>query len=79
MLWLTLASVAVGTACGMLFRLPTFVIIWGIFAVAGLVASALIVWGPTLLHILVAAVALQVGYILGILARMAGYSRHNRN
>jgi len=79
MLWLTLASVAVGTACGMLFRLPAFVIIWTISVVAGLVASGLIVWGPTLLHIFVAAFALQVGYVVGILARTARCSRHNRN
>lgn len=74
MLWITVGLFAVGAACGALIRLLVFVgVLVGGAVIAG-IAMAQRGLGAALLAALVTVVALQVGYVAGLILRAVGRS-----
>jgi hypothetical protein len=74
MLWITLGLFVVGAMCGALIRLPVFAgVLIGGAVIAG-IATAGQGLGAALLAALVTVIALQVGYVAGLILRALGGS-----
>jgi hypothetical protein len=72
MYWVITCLVVLGAACGAVTRLMIFVgVLFGAAVIAFAVNVAYDGIGAALLHALVAVVALQVGYAMGIVLRAA--------
>ena len=75
MLWIVIGLFVVGVACGALIRLLVFVgVLVGGAVIAGIVAPHGL--GAALLAALVTVIALQVGYVAGVILRAVARSRY---
>lgn|SRR5690348_13808635 len=78
MLWISVGLVALGAVCGALIRLPVFLAILISGALIAGVASAAEGFGSALLAALVAVIALEVGYVAGLILRATGRARSKK-
>lgn len=77
MLWITVGLFVLGVACGALIRLLVFVcVLVGGGVVAGVVMAPRGL-GAALLAALVTVIALQIGYVAGLILRALGRSRYS--
>lgn len=78
MLWIGTGLFAVGVACGASIRLPVFVVILFVGAVIAVVATVSHGIGTALLAALTTVIALQIGYVAGLILRAVGRSLRAR-